>query len=244
MIYQCFYDDSHKLNLFNSDCYQPFGLEPNLNENLLDNCPELKIKANRKALNEYSCFLWFYRNQHELGSHFGTTSFRQLDKSKSIFTDISSLKELCSDNNILTWGLNKNVDSSGFPIPVSLATEVRHPFMNSYIFFLFNEFNYDIPDQWFMNSECIYANYWYLSKELFIDFMNYSWPMIEFSLKFSAQSHHNYFSYKNTNPNANVKSRRIGYLAERLFILWYFSSFIDIINLGDLRVFQTGKFYQ
>lgn len=243
MIYQCFYREQQRPRLFNTECYQGFGLEPKLNPTLFSNCPELEIQANRKTLNEYACFLWFFRNQSSLDSHFGTTSFRQLSKSKSVFKDINKLKDNCGTSNIVTWNLSKNLDSSGYPIPVSLATEVFHPYLNSYISFVFDRFGYEIPEKWYSQSECIYANYWYVSKSLFIDFMEYSFPIINFCLDTFKECDHPYFSsQRELDQKPNPFSRRIGFLAERLFIIWYFSKNLKVVNLGKLHTMKSDKF--
>lgn len=242
MIYQCFYKRIQASRLFKTECYKPFGLEPNLNQSLFKNCPELECENNRESLNEYACFLWFFRNQDMLDSHFGSTSFRQLSKSKRVFKNMGNLKKRCGESNIVTWNLSRNTDSSDHPIPVSLATEAHHPHMSSYIRHIFKKLGYQVPPRWYSDTDCIYANYWYLSKSLFIDFMEYSLPVIELALEDFKNFSHAFFT-KGEDIH-NPSNRRVGYLAERIFIIWYYHRSLDVVNLNlnGIHTWKTNEF--
>ena len=61
MIYQCYFKEDQKDKLFNSELYKPFGLEPEVNPDIVKNCPELENSSVRLNLAEYSAFLNIYK---------------------------------------------------------------------------------------------------------------------------------------------------------------------------------------
>ena len=56
--------------------------------------------------------------------------------------------------------------------------------MTSYLTHIFKKFNRQFPDAWFNLTEVVFANYWLLSKPLFFDFMEYSWPLVSDALNY------------------------------------------------------------
>ena len=63
--------------------------------------------------------------------------------------------------------------------------------------------------------------------ELFSDFMEFSWPMVEWSLENITDS----AFYKNQPEYGTVSNdKAIGYFMERLFILWYLSRNLSPYN--------------
>jgi hypothetical protein len=214
MIYQCYFKKEQEQNLFSPDCYQGFGLEPELNSTLFKNCPELKDAKTRLALTEYACFLWFYRNLDCLeGDYFGTTSYRQLIKQPTIFESQDHLDSLKDPKKIVTWGMTELLEQEGYPLPISIQTEIAHPGMTSYI----NEILDEVPEEWYSCNKVIFANYWYMHKDLFVDFMDFSWPLVQQALK---DQKHPYFSQEH--KFGADKRKAVGYFMERLFILWTF----------------------
>ena len=81
MIFQCYFKEDQ--TLFEEEPYKPFGVEPEVNDFLFSNCPELESSFNRLQLTEYSSYLWHWRNKSDL-KWIGSTSYRQLDKFKQI----------------------------------------------------------------------------------------------------------------------------------------------------------------
>jgi len=212
MIYQCYFKKEHEKHIFQTDCYQGFGLEPEVNSELFINCPELEDAKTRLALAEYACFLWFYRNLDCIqGDYFGTTSYRQLDKQPTIFESQSYLDSIKDPEKIVTWGMSELLDGGGFPLPISIQTEIAHPGMTSYINTVVDE----VPEGWYSSNKVVFGNYWYMHKNFFVDFMDFSWPLVQQSLK---DQKHPYFSQEH-NFGADRK-KAVGYFMERLFILW------------------------
>jgi hypothetical protein len=91
MIYQCFYRKDHPL--FSEEPYVGFGLEPEVNDSLFTNCPELENATNRMQLVEYGSHLWLWRNNVE-DSWVGSNSYRQLDKFEHKFSSIAEVDSL------------------------------------------------------------------------------------------------------------------------------------------------------
>ena len=93
MIYQCYFKEDQRKQLFKSKPYKRFGLEPEVNPNLFLNCPELESKETRLQLVEYGALLWHWRNFSE-SSWIGFTSYRQLVKSIFNFSSVSYVYDL------------------------------------------------------------------------------------------------------------------------------------------------------
>lgn len=218
MIYQCYFKPTQVSSLFSEDCYTGFGLEPECNKDLFLNCPELMDQSTRLALTEYACFLWFWRNQDAIQDDwFGTTSYRQLDKQKFKFKNKNQINNLLLSHKdtIITWGLSEFYEANGYPLPIAIQTEIAHPHMTSYINESFKTHKIDIPIDWFTQPIGILGNYWLMQKEMFFQFMEFSWPLVKSALLNKA---HPYF---NTEMKFGCdKKKAVGYYMERLFILW------------------------
>lgn len=240
MIYQCYLKKEQKEHLFQSSEYTPFGLTPETNPTLLLNCPELEDPDNRLAFNEYACFLWFYRNQEKIPDMFGTTSYRQLDKSPYIHSDGNKL----GDHKILTWGLSRLLTINGWPLPVSLQQEAAHPGLTSYLKESLNEVhNIDIPMGWFTQNEVIFGNYWLMQKSSFLEFMDFSWPLVSKALKDFKNKSHRFFT--NDMRFGCDKRRSVGFFAEKIFILWYFLADAKVVSYIPAKGLKSPiEFYE
>lgn len=213
LIAQCYFRKDQESKLFKDPLYRGFGLEPEVNPNLFQNCPELEDPSVRLALTEYACLLWYYRNQDQLPKEgFGTTSYRQLDKVDYISTvkDV----EVYHDSHISTWGLSEFYDADGNPLPCSLQAEIAHPGINSYIKATVK----NVPDQWYTSNRCILANYWLTNIDSFLNFMEWSWPLVKNALyDFKNKTHHYFTNKMNFGADPN---KAVGYYMERLFSIW------------------------
>ena len=233
MIYQCYFKADQTAKLFNTPAYTPFGLEPDVNSNLFLNCEELRDPQVRLALTEYACFLWFYRNQDKLPGCIGFTSYRQLDKSKIILDSLPMVES----STVVSWGVSEFFDAAGMPIPMSLQAELAHPGINSYINQSLSFFNHPIPKSWYLDNICILGNYWLMTKDNFIDFMNFSWPLVKKSLEDFRKKSHVYFrSEMNFGCSS---SKAVGYYMERLFIVWMMIKNLKISSVCEVKKMRS-----
>ena len=215
MINQCYFKQGQPL--FKEDAYVGFGLEPEVNDKLFENCPELESSFNRLQLTEYSSYLWHWRNDTKL-DWIGSTSYRQLVKFKHKFKSIEEVENLLKDHDIIAWGEYSLYNKVGTPMSLKTQAKICHPGLNEFMVMVFSKFNLDFPSEWGVECKGFFANYWVMKKNLFDDFMKFSWPMVEWSLKNIKDSDYykTQYSYGSVSPE-----KCVGYFMERLFILWY-----------------------
>jgi len=217
MIYQLFYKPEHRADLFQNDPYKPFGLEPEVNSELLKNCDELTSHKDRLQLVEYGAFLWHWRNDTQ-DPWIGFTSHRQKDKTTFSFSSSDEVSKLLSEHDIVGWGKYGLLDRKGFPITLAKQAEVCHPGLNQFISEVFSRFDKKVPMRWFEDNFGFFANYWVMPKDMFHEFMEYSWPMVKWSVENITSSDY----YRTQNSYGTVSREKcVGYFLERLFILWY-----------------------
>ena len=225
MIYQCFPFAQDAANLFSEEPYKAFGLEPDVNGVLFKNCPELEDSSTRLQLTEYACFLWHWRNQdYDQDNWIGTTSHRQLDKFPFKFELKEQVQDLIDKWGVVAWGQyelfvpDTRVQGRGVPISLHTQTEICHPGLNEYMADVLQRFGHSMPLGWQKYTTGFFANYWVMRKDLFNDFMEFSWPMVEWSLK----NVHTSDYYKNQPNYGTVSNKKAtGYFMERLFLIWY-----------------------
>ena len=226
MIYQCYYKKDQEGSLFKEEPYTGFGLEPEVNENLFENCPELEDPFVRLQLTEYACFLWHWRNQNDQ-NWFGTTSHRQLEKFPLKFFTNQQVTDLVKDHGVVGWGQYDLYDAKGGPITLAKSTEVCHPGLNDYMDAVLKGFGHETPDEWKTACSGFFANYWVMRKDLFNDFMEFSWPMVEWSLRNIKKSSY----YRMQHQYGTVSNAKAtGYFMERLFLIWYMKNGIKPFN--------------
>ncbi|MHA1482113.1 MAG: hypothetical protein ACTSQA_01585 [Candidatus Heimdallarchaeaceae archaeon] len=237
MLYQCYPKNEHESMLFPQEPYTGFGLEPEVNQDLFLNCPELEDAEVRMQLTEYACFLWHWRNPESNPDWwFGTTSYRQLDKNPFRFIHKKEIEEGLSKNDILAWGKYTLLDKQSQPQPLSGQAESCHPGINKYITDVLDKFNVTVPDGWGTCTEGYFANYWVMSNELLRDYMEFSWPMVKWSLENVKDS--DYYKMDTTYGTVS-NSKATGYFMERLFILWYLLRDLNPYNLGPVTVLMS-----
>lgn len=232
MIYQCYFKPGQESRLFPQEPYAGFGLVPEVNPRITENCPELADPAVRQHLSEYACFLWHWRNPGENPDDwFGTTSYRQLDKSPFIFYDPQLPADLTRGEQVVGWGFYQMVDRWQAPIPVALQAELCHPGINAFTEMVLRHFGHAMPAAYYAESTGLFASYWVMNRRLFDDFMRFSWPLVEWALAYRGA--HEFIT--NDAPEASVtKARAIGYFAERLFVIWCQLRRRELIVLGPV----------
>lgn len=228
MIYQCYFKKDQESNLFKTSIYKGFGLEPIVNKSILLNCPELENEKNRLALTEYAAFLNIWRNDvYKLDADWwiGFTSYRQLDKSPVIF-DSKETFERCLKiaQGFCGWGFYEMSKNTSF------QAEHCHPNINKFIEDVFSSLNIKIPNRFYTDKVALFANYWAMDKHKFIDYVTWSWPIIQKA--FSMKDH--IYAKTDSIMSTTSKDKWIGYFMERLFILWYMSRNYYPTNFGPI----------
>ena len=219
MIYQCYFKPEQQSSLFEGEVYTGFGLEPSCNPKLFENCPELEDPDTRLALTEYACFLWHWRNPKDNpDSWFGTTSYRQDDKTKVRLKDKQFVTSILSQHDILAWGFYQFLSRSGSPITIDRHTRICHEGMIYILSELLKPFDELIPKDFFLKTRAAMANYWTMKSKDFYAYMDWSWPKVEYALdnihKFSDLT--SKWQYGTVSPK-----KAVGYFMERLFVIWY-----------------------
>jgi len=233
MIYQCYFDKRQQASIFSEEPYRGFGLEINVNKKLFFNCPELEDSSTRKQLTEYSAFLWHWRNKFlNPDSWIGFTSYRQLEKFPHVFKTKQEIESLLSTHGIVGWGQYELHGNDSRLIPLSEQADICHPGLNEYIEDIFRLFEHPIPSAWYSQSTAFFANYWVMPLDLFDRFMEFSWPMVKWSLENIKDSNF----YKMQHEYGTVTNEKaIGYFMERLFILWHLSNNISSVNPSKIQ---------
>lgn len=229
MIYQCYFSKGQEPMLFTSDVYAKFGLEPQVNENIAKNTPELEDPSTRLSLTEYGAFLHIYKNdvwKFDSDDWIGFTSYRQLDKTPVMFKNKDLFRHLLNStcDGFCGWGYYKTVSNA------ATQAEICHPGINQFIKDIFANFNLQIPRRFYEDKYLLFANYWAMRKEFFLDFMAWSWPIVEYAM---TQKSHPYVS--TPSPVGNVDTRKwLGYFMERLFLIWYMGRNYIPTNIGPI----------
>lgn len=232
MIYTCYYAAGQEKLIYPSEVYEGFGLEPDLNKDLLTNCPELKNPSTRLQLVEYACFLWHWRNPKSIKETWiGTTSYRQSDKTLAYFDSSEDIKEITDSFKIATWGLTEMYDRNGKPLPLNKQAEICHPGISEFIEDIFEHFSEEVPPKWYTETSGVFASYWAMNNKDFIKYMEYSWPKIRYALSLSKS--HPYTLLENKWGTV-TDEKAVGYFMERLFILWYLETGKVVKNIGKI----------
>jgi len=212
MIYQCYHRPEHRAKLFQRPPYRGYGLEPTVNPGMAKNCPELRDAPTRQFLCEYGAMLNLWRNR-PLDWHrwIGFTSFRQLDKTPVQFQTSREVADLVRDHRIIGWGFHdvRPFTTNGLT-GAAAQLELAHPGGFAYLTTALKENGLELPSRFSSDPWVLYANYWAMKKTLFRDFMEFSWPTVRWCLETQSQ-----FDYVKTDR------RSIGFIAERMFIVWY-----------------------
>jgi hypothetical protein len=238
LIYQCYPAKEDKKNVFLENAYKGFGLEPEVNKLLTRNCPELSSAANRLQLTEYACLLWHWRNSnYDTDEWIGTTSIRQSNKFPHRFKNKQEISELLNKNPVIAWGQYTLHNQKGEFISLEKSTEVCHPGLTQYMRETLLRFGHELPKEWKTATTGFFANYWIMTKDLFEDFMSFSWPMVSWSLDSIKESDF----YKNQPEYKTVSNAKaVCYFAERLFLVWYLLKGITPHNPGQISQLGHG----
>lgn len=227
MIYQCYFKREQEASLFTRGPYEPFGLEPDVNPTLLGICPELTAPETRIALCEHAAFLYSWRTLDRDGDDWiGFTSYRQLDKSDVLFESTADVEQRLQGVDMLAWhGCAVGNVRSRRLRGTAAQSELGHG-LHKFTLDMLRPFGVALPREYQTAPIAPYANYWVLRKARFAQFMEWAWPIVEAAL---AAEH----PYKDVPSRGywDDRRKRVGYFAERLFIIW---SMRERLNVGWL----------
>lgn len=214
MIYQLYPNKKLKNELF-SNYYSSLCLDCLDKEYL----PELKM--------EYSGMLYLWKNKLDNDNWIGFTSYRQLEKSRFILNNQNCiLLNKLNEFDILCWYcLYRNL---------AHQAEKYHSDIIYNLQLLLDHFNEQIPEIFFTKTLGCYANYWIMSKQNFVEFMNWSYPKVKKILELGKTI--KYFEINNHHSNS-------GFIIERLFVIWHlkFGKTIFPANSFDKRYLNTNE---
>ncbi len=233
MIHQCYFRADQRDHLFSHAPYQPFGLELQVNETLIERCPELKDAAARLALVEYAAMLYHWRDcAADQDDWIGFTSYRQLAKSQFVFRDKSDVVAGLTHSDVLSWGI---WDASRMQLAwlrgAAAQAEIASPMLHQFTLDVLAYFGVKLPAA-YLAGHCIpLANYWALRRDQFARYMNWSWPIVCHALTLE-------HPYKRATPILPTIDQRkaVGYFAERLFAIWAIREGLSIAPMGDVTV--------
>lgn len=232
MILQCYFRKEHKKRLFKFGPYVGFGMEPEVNPDLTTGCPELEDLSIRTALCEYAAMLHTWRNQRFFGSPWiGFTSYRQLDKTPTLFESAEQVTELLDGWDYVGWRImwvaHLKVRSRRYVPLLGRVPTVRlrgaaaqaekyHPLLHSFTVDVLKHFGVKLPGAYHRAREVPFGNYWVIRVAHFNAFMEWSWPIVRHALDIDHPFKRLTGSW---NPDDD-KRKAVGYFMERLFIVW------------------------
>ena len=233
MIHQCYFEESQRPRLFTSPLYRGFGLYTSVNADISRNCPELAIASHQPLLSEYGAMLHLWRNPElDPDPWIGFTSYRQLDKFQTIFTDRQALEASLDQHDVVGWGGYQFIDSqSKRSVSMGEQTERVHPGLNGCMWKLLLMRNEAMPQPYLIANDGLYCNFWAMSKSNFDDYMRWSFPLVQWCLRNTrdlfVQSH----------------PRSLSFLVERLFICWYLLRHKRVTHVGPLTTAAINNPY-
>jgi hypothetical protein len=232
MIHQCYFAPEHLKNTFRDEPYRPFGLEPEVNAEITNNCPELASEDTRMALAEYGAMLHHWRNPTlDSDPWIGFTSYRQLTKSPFKFSKRSEVELLLNRGDFVTWYAWWVAPAKFGPLRGAAAqAEANHPGIHQFMVDVLNLRGLTIPAGYETAPLVSYANYWAMPRSRFDAFMEWSWPIIADALAMD----HPYLSTPSRPGSRDNKRRAIGYFMERIFILWALHARLRVVAVGPL----------
>jgi hypothetical protein len=223
VIYQC-HPDAQRTSAPFGDCYQAFCLDPLTNARLVENCPELAAEENRYALSEYAAMLYFWRNpKNNPDDWIGFTSHRQMEKVRFVL-ERAHLEQL-NHFDILTWGW---LDVGN----IRAQAETWHAGITEAATRTLGHFGIGMPREWHSGACGVFANYWAMRMTAFKEYMSWSWPLVSWMLKNPEG-----LTFLEKHPR---HENGVGYLMERLFIVWYGGKRISVFDLVGNTEVRSG----
>lgn len=233
MVHQCYFLPEQRSRLFQTEPYSPFGLEPDVNSSLFENCPELVDPSTRLALVEYAAMLHHWRNpSKDTNDWIGFTSHRQLDKSAVVFARSAEITDRLHTADIVAWYVwDVSHLRHGWLRGAAAQGELASPRLHSFTVDVLKAFGIGLPASYHEGFDVVFANYWAMSRDNFTKFMSWSWPIIEHALALD----HPYKQHSHGLNERDHKGKSAGYFMERLFVAWTKLQSLKISRVGDIH---------
>ena len=231
LIHQCFFREDQRTALFAQEPYRGFGLEPSVNAQLTQRCPELGDHVARLALVENAAMLFHWRNPDaDADDWIGFTSYRQLAKSPFVFETRIAVETALSGADVVSWGVwNVSRVQIEWLRGGAAQAEISSPGLHKFTRDVLENFSIKIPSAYYAGEQVVFANYWVMTRSAFERYMAWSWPIIEHAL----QRDHD---YKHAKPiSATIDARKaVGYFAERLYAIWVMRERLTVKAMGPV----------
>src|SRR5205823_3713346 len=115
------------------------------------------------------------------------------------------------------------------PITMAEAAERTHPGITQCLSHLLLRRNESMPPNYLSNTAGLFGNFWVMSRANFQDYMEWSLPLVRWCLQHPED------------PFIQSHRRALGYVMERLFILWYSIRQKKLQGLGALQTVRCGN---
>lgn len=227
MIHQCYFAETQRAQLFSSPVYRGCAISSEINPDLTRNCPELPDRKSQNLLGEYSAMLYLWRNPElDADPWIGFTSYRQLDKSPTIFQTRDEVEAALASFDVVGWGGARHFDAlTGRPISMAEQGERFHPGLIACLYKLLMSRDETFPREYLVENTGLYCNYWVMSKAKFNEYMSWSYPLVRWCLD-------NYEPYIASHP------RSVSVVVERLFICWCALRGQRLGHVGEVRTMR------
>lgn len=214
MIYQCYFHPAQRERLFPRSPYRGFGLEPEVNPDIANKCPELAEPRHRLQLLEFAAMLHLWRNPPDDGQDWiGFTSYRQLDKCPTTFLP-GEVESGLRRADVVAWFCLR------FPVALAEQAEQQHPGILEFMAKLFRDLQLGTLDAYHLTRQGIYASYWAVRKTDFADFMHWFAPAIAYCLR-----------HLDSDPYLQKHPKASSYCLERLFMAWCWQKQKRVLDL-------------
>jgi hypothetical protein len=225
VIYQ-FYFQKDQI-CFNHDLYRPFGLYPEVNDQMSIVCPEIETEKQFKQLNENSGILFLGRQlPDDTHTWIGFTSYAQLKKCDYIFDDNQFIERKLEECDAIAWY------QQYVPKTIVYKFESPHPCIHSFLIKMFYDLGEEMPSYYFAAKRGAWCNYWIMKKENFLEYHEWYSKFVLYCLE----------AIKN--PDASQQffldyyDRHIGNLLELVFQIWCYKNKLKLYHPQDDCIYE------
>ncbi len=163
----------------------------------------------------------------------GFTSYRQLDKSPAVFGTGDEVEAALSGADLVAWSVwDVSQVRTGWLRGVAAQSELSSPRLHSFTVDVLRAFSITLPQTYYEGFDIVFANYWAMSRDNFSDFMGWSWPIVQHALEID----HPYKSHAHQLNPLDHKGKSVGYLMERLFVVWTKLRKLKLASVGPVKV--------
>jgi predicted methyltransferase len=154
----------------------------------------------------------------------GFSSYAQAEKTPFRFSSRREVEGALKSAQLVGWGWHEvGHYRRGGLSGAAAQLEFSHPGGFNYLTRALAEFDISLPQRFLTDRWVLFGSYWVMPSRLFEDFMQFSWPVVDWCLKTRKE-----FAYVESNP------RSIGFVVERLFNVWYMQRGLTTLQLGPV----------